>query len=121
MKKTLNISANLVQKFSKHEKWCLDKLTLNGNLPLDIIEVTEIEIEKYLVKEDKVLEVSGNRYYKINKDGSSKFPTRLVSNGGLYSFNTGSKEENAKLLEKAGMLKHEKCQETSLTISWMMR
>ena len=41
---TRNISGQLVENWLKKnkEKWCLDKLTLNGNLPLDIIEVVEI-------------------------------------------------------------------------------
>jgi hypothetical protein len=33
--------------------------------------------------------------------------TRLVSKCGVYSSNDGSVEENAKLLEIAGMLEHE--------------
>jgi len=41
---TRNISGQLVEDWLKKnkEKWCLDKLMLNGNLPLDIIEVVEI-------------------------------------------------------------------------------
>ena len=46
---------------------------------------------------------------KINKECSSTFPTRLVSKGGVYSSNQGSKEENAMLLEKSGFIKHENC------------
>ena len=47
---TKNISGQLLEKWSEREKWCLDKLTLNGNLPLDIIETVEvckIQSEKY--------------------------------------------------------------------------
>ena len=73
---TRNISGQLLERWSEREKWCLDKLTLNGNLPLDIIEA--IEVCKILSekKKDAVLEVSGNRYYKINKDNSSTFPRK---------------------------------------------
>ena len=37
---TGNISGESYEKWSEREKWCLDKLTLNGNLPLDVIDVS---------------------------------------------------------------------------------
>ena len=40
--KTQNISGQVIESWNEREKWCLDKLTLNGNLPLDIIEVVEV-------------------------------------------------------------------------------
>ena len=43
-------------------------------------------------------------YFKSRKDGSTDFATRLVSNGGIYSWYEGSEEENLQLLEKAGLL-----------------
>ena len=108
---TGNISGQVVEKWLKDEKekWCFDKLTLNGNLPLDIIEVVEIEVAKVFEKkkQDIVLEISGNRYFKINKDKSTRFTTRLVSRGGIYSCYTG--KENDKLLEKAGFVEHDNC------------
>merc|ERR1711872_1070391 len=89
----MGISGQLVGKGSKDEKekWCLDKLTLNGNLPLDVIEVVEVA---------KVFE-------KKNKDKSTRFTTRLVSKGGIYCCYTG--KENDKLLEKAGFVEHDNC------------
>ena len=106
---TKNISGQLLERWSEREKWCLDKLTLNGNLPLDIIEAIEVSKILYEKKKDAVLEISGNRYYKINKDSSSTFPTRLVSKGGVYSYNNDSLENNAQLLQKAGFVEHENC------------
>ena len=108
---TGNISGQAYEKWSEREKWCLDKLTFNGNLPLDIIEVntiskTSIDNRK---RKDIVLEISGSRYYKINHDSSTNFPTRLVSKGGVYSCNNGSIERNVSLLEKAGFVEHENC------------
>ena len=87
----------------------MDKLTFNGNLPLDIIEV--VEVSKIFENEEKdlVLEITGNRYYKINQDKSTRFTTQLVSKGGVYSSNGGTLEGNNELLEKAGMLEHENC------------
>ena len=108
---THNISGQAYEKWSEREKWCLDKLTLNGNIPLDIIEVntiskTSIDDGK---RKDDILEISGGRYYKINHDSSTNFTTRLVSKGGVYSCNNESIEHNIKLLEKAGFLEHENC------------
>ena len=107
---TGNISGNVVEKWNEKEKWCLDKLTLNGNLPLDIIEVTEVTKVFVENSKDCVLDIAGNRYCKINKDRSTIFTTRLVSNKGIFSYNTETyKGENIKLLEKAGFLEHENC------------
>lgn len=110
---TGNIGGHVVENWHEKEKWCLDKLTLNGNLPLDIIEVKEVKEVAEVYENDKkdvVLEVFGNRYYKINKDKSTIFTTRLVSKGGIFSYSTESfKGENTKLLENAGFLEHENC------------
>ena len=89
---TGNIRGQYYEKWSTREKWCLDKFTLNGNLPLDIIEVHTVCII--------VAEVSGARYLQINKDSSTRFTTHLVSKVGAYSYNNGSIEYNVKLLEK---------------------
>merc|ERR1712208_116543 len=106
---TRNISGQVIEKWlkKKKEKWCLDKLTLNGNLPLDIIEVVEVAKVFENMKKDIVLEIDGNRYWKVNKDKSTRFTTRLVSKGGIYSCQTG--KENDKLLEKAGFAEHGNC------------
>ena len=107
---TGNISGHVVDNWNEKEKWCLDKLTLNGNLPVDIIEVTEVAKVVENGKKDIVVEVCGNRYCKINKDNSTRFTTRLVSKGGVFSDNRESfKGENIKLLENAGFLEHENC------------
>ena len=104
---TGNISGHVIENWSQREKWCLDNLTLNGILPLDIIEVVEVSKVFENKKKDVVLEIVGNRYYKINKDKSTRFTTRLVSQGGVYSCHTG--KDNDKLLEKAGFVEHENC------------
>ena len=99
----------MVEKTEK-EKCCLDKLTLNGNLPLDIIEVAEVSKEFENSKKDILLEIHGQRYYKINKDKSTRFTTRLVSKNGIFCFTKESyKGENIKLLENAGLLDHDNC------------
>ena len=107
---TGNISGQVVEEWTEKEKWCLDKLTLNGNLPLDIIEVAEVAKVFENKKKDILLEIFGNRYIKINKDKSTRFTTRLVSKRGVFSFNPESyKGENIKLLENAGLLEHDNC------------
>ena len=47
-----NISGQLIKSWNECEKWCLDKRTFNGNLPLDILEVVEV---KHLKMERKTL------------------------------------------------------------------
>ena len=106
---TRNISGQLLERWSERENWCLEKLTLNGNLPLDIIETTEVSKTFSGNKKDSVLELVGNRYYKISRENSSTFPTRLVSKCGAYSYNSDTLENNALLLQKAGFVEHENC------------
>merc|ERR1711867_156536 len=90
--------------------WCLDKLSLNGNLPLDIIEVEENAKVFENGKKDVLLEILGNRYCKVNKDKSTRFTTRLVSKKAIHSFNLELyKGENIDLLQKAGLLEHTNC------------
>ena len=104
---TGNISGQVIERWSEREKWCLDKLTLNGNLPLDIIESNEVTKLFSGKKKDVILEICGYRYYKINVDNSTRFPTRLVSKGGVYSYNRD--DNNASLLEKSGFVDHVNC------------
>ena len=77
---TGNISGQIVENWMKNnkEKWCFDKLTLNGNLPLDLIEVREVEQDAEDEKDDILREIDGTRYYKLNKNKSTRFTTRLV-------------------------------------------
>ena len=111
---TQNISGQVIENWSQREKWCLENLTLNGNLPLDVIEVVEISKicigdEKKKKKKDILLDICGNRYIKIKKDNSTLFTTRLVSKGGVYSCHRKAKKINNDLIEKAGFIKHENC------------
>ena len=58
---------------------------------LDVIEAVEVSKiyawkDKFRYK-DTVLDICGNRYWKINKDKSTRFTSILVSNGGVYSRN----------------------------------
>ena len=58
---------------------------------------------------DVYVDISGARYFKSQKDGGADFTTMLVSKRGIYSWYEGSKEDNAFLLEKAGLVAHENC------------
>ena len=91
---TTNISGHLHEKWSEKEKWCLEKLTLNGNLPLDVIEIsvlnrslsTAIDSKKNKIRRcNETLELTGTRFFKINPDCTTKFETRLVSRKGCFS------------------------------------
>ena len=106
---TQNISGQVIENWNQKEKWCLDKLTLNGTLPLDILEVTEVAKVFEKDKKDILLEIIENRYYKVNKDETTRFTTRLVNKQGAYTSTRGKENENDKLLEKAGFLPHENC------------
>ena len=110
---TGKISGESYENWSEREKWCLDKLTLNGNLPLDVIDINAttkiISLRGEKNKKDTLIELSGSRYYKINPDSSTLFRTRLVSKKGVYSFKKDSPEANLRLLENAGLVIHENC------------
>ena len=106
---TGNISGQIIERWSEREKWCLDKLTLNGNLPLDVIESNEVTKVFSGKRKDAILEICGVRYFKINVDSSTTFPTRLVSKGGVYSYNRGSVENNDTLLQNSGLVEHDNC------------
>ena len=115
---TSNISGHLHEKWSEKEKWCLEKLTLNGNLPLDVIDITTLNRSISFAKDskkntirrcDETLEVTGTRFFKINPDFTTHFTTRLVSRKGCYSHSKGTEQENIQLLETAGMIPHVNC------------
>ena len=94
-------------------KFGLSNLTLNGNLPIDIIEAciltkTATNVD-HKMRTDKVIEITGSRYFKMYPDNSTRFTTRLVSKKGLYSCNNGTLEGNVALLEKAGLVEHPNC------------
>jgi len=109
---TGNISGESYERWSEREKWCLDKLTLNGNLPLDVIDinvVSKISSTKNGKRvKDSTIEIAGSRYYKINQDSSTRFTTRLVSNKGVYS-STVSIQTSTNMMENAGFMEHENC------------
>ena len=110
---TGNISGESYEKWSEREKWCLDKLTLNGNLPLDVIDINTttktLSSRGPRRKNNFILEIAGSRYYKVHPDSSTRFSTRLVSNKGVDSFNVDTTEENSKRLVRAGLVEHEHC------------
>ena len=54
---TGNTSGQVLETWSEREKWDLDTLTLNGNLPLDVIEVAEVSKIFYGKRKDAMLEI----------------------------------------------------------------
>ena len=112
---TENISGFVHENWSEKEKWCLEKLTLNGNLPLDVIDIAvmtrTLQSEKNgsKRKSNEILEITGTRYFKVNSDQGCNFTSRLVSKNGSYSFNIGTIESNSALLEKAGFQEQPNC------------
>ena len=112
---TENISGFYHENWSEKEKWCLEKLTLNGNLPLDVIDIATISktiqsgVNGSKRKLSEIIEITGSRYFKVNPNKSYRFTTRLVSKNGCYSFNVGTIELNSTLLNKAGFGEHVNC------------
>ena len=112
---TENISGFYHENWSEKEKWCLENLTLNGNLPLDVIDIATISktiqsgVNGSKRKLNEIIEITGSRYFKVNPNQSYRFTTRLVSKNGCYSFNVGTIELNSSLLNKAGFEEHVNC------------
>ena len=86
--------------------WSLANLTLNGNLPIDLIEM--LRISKTGKGNDR-LQLSGARYFKVMPDGSNHFTTRLVSHNGVFTCFNGTESSNADLVKKAGLHPHVNC------------
>ena len=107
---TGKLSGQLINEFESKWKWVLENLTLNGNLPVDVIDIntwsTTINKPK---KMDFIVEVTGSRYFKAYPNKSASFKTRLVSHKGCFSYTPGLKEDMESLLEKAGFLPHGNC------------
>ena len=96
---TGKISGQFIEKWDERWKWRLLKLTLNGNLPIDIIEISTLnnivtQDSKKKRKSVKVLEVSGTQYSKLTADKTSNFTTRLVSKKGCFSYHIGTIDKN---------------------------
>ena len=67
---TQNISGQYISKWSKREMWSLANLTLNGNLPIDLIEL--LHVSKTGKGNDR-LQLSGARSFKVMPEGSNHF------------------------------------------------
>ena len=100
---TQNISGQYISKWSEREMWSLANLTLNGNLPIDLIEVLQISKTG---KGNNRLQLSGARYFKVMLDGSNHFTTRLVSRNGVFTSLNGTESSNADPVKKAGLQPH---------------
>ena len=116
---TKKLSGHVFNNWTKDEMWILLNLTLNGVLPLDVIDVvttTKTMLTRTMKKSgnklmhcDKILEISGSRYFKIHTDHSTHFTTRLVSKGGRFSYNSATKAENSAILQAAGFEEQPNC------------
>ena len=62
---TQNISGQCISKWSEREMWSLANLTLNGNLPIDLIEILH---KSKTGKGNDHLQLSGARYFKVLPD-----------------------------------------------------
>ena len=82
----------------------LKKLTLNGNLPVDVIVINSISKTDWRGKKNAVVELSGSRYDKVKPDGSPLFKTVSVSNVGV-----DTSDHKHRLSKRAGLVAHEDC------------
>ena len=103
---TQNISGQCISKWSEREIWSLANLTLNGNLPIDLIEILHISKTG---KENDRLQLSGARYFKVMPAGKNNFTTRLVSHNGVFTSFNGTENSNEDLVKKAGLQPHVNC------------
>ena len=103
---TQNISGQYISKWSEREMWSLANLILNGNLPIDLIEL--LHVSKTGKGNDR-LQLSGVRYFKVMSDGSNTFTTRLVSHNGVFTSFNGTESSNTDLVKNAGLQPHVNC------------
>ena len=116
---TRKLSGHVFNNWSKDEMWILLNLTLNGVLPLDVIDVvttTKTMMTRTMKKSgnklmhcDKILEIAGSRYFKVHNDHTTHFTTRLVSKGGRFSYNSATVSENSTILKAAGFQEEPNC------------
>ena len=103
---TQNISGQYISKWSEREMWLLANLTLNGNLPIDLIEVLRVSKTG---KGNERLQLSVARYFKLMSAGTNNFTTRLVCHNDLFTSFNGMERSNADLVKKAGLQAHVNC------------
>ena len=84
-------------------------MTFNGNLPIDVIEISVVDKDETVKPIDFQLDIVCNRYFKSHPDKSTEFKTRLVSQKGVYSHVNTSQEELTIMLETAGLIAHKNC------------
>ena len=84
----------------------LANLTLNGNLPIDLIKI--LYISKTGKRNDR-LQLSGAKYFKIMLDGTNNITTSLVRDNGVFTSFNGMENSNDDLVKKAGLQLHFNC------------
>ncbi len=62
---TQNISGQCISNWQERERWCLANLTLNGNIPIDIVDVYKVS---RIGKGDTLLHITGGRYFKTRSE-----------------------------------------------------
>ena len=97
---------DILSKWSEREMWSLANLTLNGTLPIHLIEVLRVSKTG---KGNERLQLSGVRYFKLMSDGTNNFTTQLVSHNGMFTSFNGTESSNADLVKKAGLQAHVNC------------
>ena len=105
---TRKISGQLIENYSKNADWIIRNNTLNGNLPVDIVEITQVREVEEDGKKDFEISVAGDRFFKSD-NGSMLFETRLVSKKGLFSWSKKSEAEAAAMIQHCGMIPHKNC------------
>ena len=115
---TQNISGQCISKWSEREMWSLANLTLNGNLPIDLIEI--LLISKTGKGNDR-FQLSGARYSKVLPDGKNNFTTRFVSHNGVFTSFNGTENSNEDLVKKARLQPHVNCSPYLATLKQIYR
>lgn len=108
---TKNISGIHVHNWDINENHCTTSLTLGENIPIDKIEVYEMDNNSNLT-------IRAERFFKTAKGlRNANMTTRLVSNGGLFTYTNinnernmeNRKRQNEDLVIKAGLVPHHAC------------
>ena len=107
---TKKVSGCYVEEWNDQRGIALGHLTLNGTLPIDVIEVVpdkEYVGDRGNVDKNSKVRLVGKRLFKYTNEGDAEFYTQLISR--RIVGRTAQKRQVAVSIEASGLLPHANC------------